>query len=95
MKTCHLFHNRFPSKFASVSFCLIYVKAQSFGKYTFRISVSSGWKLILLSGNTSLFVSGNFFFTLASTLVDWCSHTCFLWINVRMVLAFNLCKLLK
>ena len=24
---CHLFHNRFPSKFSSASFCLIHFKA--------------------------------------------------------------------
>ena len=27
MKMCHLFHNRFPSKFSSASFCLIHFKA--------------------------------------------------------------------
>ena len=27
MKMCHLFHNRFPSKFSSAGFCLIHFKA--------------------------------------------------------------------
>lgn len=42
-----------------------------------------------------LFLPLEIFSTLESTLVDWCSHICFLWINVCMVLAFNLSKLLN